>query len=548
MEQTVIDGHTERITAWLSSTEPSSPEDLSFEHCETSPSSTRSKKRKLADMSDASDDRLQQQKRLHYRPTLPAPASSLRSIDEIDPVDSASQVDLTMASTPRSQSPTKDSTILSSALITGAKNKRVLLEGSRPNFMFLGLSGRAGLSTRVKLDDWVPPGIRQLVRNFSKTASTKGLICKCVEKILLDFDPLLYWDDDVFAERNDENHQDHAVEARFILGWILRANDMHGDTREEADWVSHSTEFLHTVIGPGGSNYPLTPVSVTAVDILREFCPITRTSRNRSSSPRKRVRSQPNTGPSQRQMVDEAVTARADIAFVLQRDSADQLQLDIEEKFGSFDYIPPFRNMTKIPLITLEAKSLDGSSLEAENQNAICANAILESWRRLGRVAKFSSSKKLEGYLSSFYDADSENSRGSAMVEYPTTPLKTALSTKAVGSTEAVPAAEDVQERIGVDHVIALQVTSYLWSYTIVFAAPGGEDDEKVQARKGYARRVIGPYPIGDSRSIEGAYKIRRFLDELFAYKTRVWLPGILQREPVQTPLDVRENPFNDTL
>ncbi|KAF3926317.1 hypothetical protein AA313_de0200983 [Arthrobotrys entomopaga] len=263
-------------------------------------------------------------------------------------------------------------------------------------------------------------------------------------------------------------------------------------------------------------------------------------------------------------MVDEAVTARADIAFALQRESARQLQFDIEDKFGACDYISPFKNMTNFPLVTLEAKSLDGSALEAENQNAICANAILQSWRRLGRVAKFSSSMKLESYLSSICDTDDDCPRPGTTLEYPTTALKTAVSagvggvgtsshaaadvvTQPLGSTDAMPASGDAQERIGVDHVIALQVTSYLWSYTIVFAAPGTEDDEKVQARKGYARRVIGPYPIGDSRSIEGAYKIRRFLDQLFAYKTQVWLPGILQREPVQTPLE-GENPFNDTM
>ncbi|KAF3926416.1 hypothetical protein AA313_de0205303 [Arthrobotrys entomopaga] len=181
MEQSVADGPNERITAWLSSTEPSSPEDLSLEIPETLPSPNQNKKRKLGDMSDGSDDRLQQQKRLHYRPNIPAPSSNLRSIDEIEPLDSASQVDLTMASTPRSQSPTKDSTSLASALVTSAKTKRILLESSRPNFRFLGFSGQAGLSIRAKLDDWVPLGIRQLVRGFSRTVSTKGLICKCVE-------------------------------------------------------------------------------------------------------------------------------------------------------------------------------------------------------------------------------------------------------------------------------------------------------------------------------------------------------------------------------
>ncbi|KAK6502493.1 hypothetical protein TWF506_003074 [Arthrobotrys conoides] len=70
---------------------------------------------------------------------------------------------------------------------------------------------------------------------------------------------------------------------------------------------------------------------------------------------------------------------------------------------------------------------------------------------------------------------------------------------------------------------------TYRWSYIVVYTNPSDENDEEVAARGGYSRRFLGPYTVGDRRTLEGVYKILRFLDHLFDYKTSVWLPGIAQ-------------------
>lgn len=194
----------------------------------------------------------------------------------------------------------------------------------------------------------------------------------------------------------------------------------------------------------------------------------------------------------------------------------------MDDKFGLEYYIPPFKNFTEPPIITSEAKSWDGSSLEAENRTAICANEILESWRCLGRAAAYDP-KPPSGYIA---QPAWLTIAKTGLPDYPT------VEKNLPNGPEAPSAGQVSPVQIGIDHVIGIQVASYNWSYTIVFATLSGEEDAKVQAKRGYSRRVFGPHPIGDSRTAEGAYKISQFLHQLFVYKTKVWLPGMVQREP----------------
>ncbi|KAK6334373.1 hypothetical protein TWF730_003588 [Orbilia blumenaviensis] len=541
----------DRVSAWIRSTQLQ-------EYAATepavktaiSPTSGQgvSRKRAFSEMSDTGDDRLTLQKRKHFHRVYPAPASTLafaEGLEDAIPSDSISQVEIDLAihsatgirnlsidststSPTKSWAPSATSYSTASAAAPSSKSKRKLLATSTPNFKFLGLSGRAGLDVSDDINDWVPMSIRKLARGFSRSMSPKGMICQCVKDVILEYEPTLHWEDITFSDIDcdDQTHKQHLAEAKSIIEWVTESNDMHVDTTEENDWVAHSKTILNSVIAR--PKLPLHVNGVTSVDLVREFCPRTRhAARSRSSSPRKkqRGRSGTTTSASTSSRISEGVmTARADIT-VLIRDCGQTSALfaAMDDKFGFEAYIPPFKNFTEPPIITLEAKSLDGSSLEAENQTAICANTILESWRCLGQVAPYNPAP-LPGYLAQTTEAEQLSTNPTNFLEYPTIERALPNPDSSISQTSPV--------QIGIDHVIGIQVASYNWSYTIVFATPSGEDDAKVQARRGYSRRVFGPHPIGDSRTVEGAYKISRFLHHLFIYKTKVWLPGIMQREP----------------
>ncbi|KAF3190757.1 hypothetical protein TWF788_008279 [Orbilia oligospora] len=68
-------------------------------------------------------------------------------------------------------------------------------------------------------------------------------------------------------------------------------------------------------------------------------------------------------------LVDETLTARADIAIMLLNcDKTESLRNNINTRFGRPELPLPFKNMDQLPILTSEVKSFDGSSLKAENQ------------------------------------------------------------------------------------------------------------------------------------------------------------------------------------
>ncbi|KAK6501277.1 hypothetical protein TWF481_009118 [Arthrobotrys musiformis] len=130
---------------------------------------------------------------------------------------------------------------------------------------------------------------------------------------------------------------------------------------------------------------------------------------------------------------------------------------------------------------------------------------MLEAWRRFG----------LPGFVDSRIDHEAQALpiESPSQITYPTV-------NRPVGSGD-----EAINQNSRIDHVFALQIVSFMWSFSVIFIDPrnpvGAED----------SRRVLGPFSIGDSRTPTGLYAILRFLDRLYTYKVSVWLPGMLERE-----------------
>ncbi|KAK6342449.1 hypothetical protein TWF718_007852 [Orbilia javanica] len=328
---------------------------------------------------------------------------------------------------------------------------------------------------------------------------------------------------------NDEAKGLRQLEAHNILGLVRRANNIHAKSTEENNWLVHSISLLEFILGDSRKSYPLQVDSVTATDLHREFCPRVRwrPSVSRSPSPRKRPKRIPEpAGISHAPLVDETLTARADIAItLLDCDETEPFLNDITTKFGPSDLPLSLKGMNGLPIVTFEVKSLDGSSLEAENQAMICANAILQSWRFLVMPSIYS---KPSPVCDVVYPTRVRN-QGTGSQANPLAAANAEVATES--ASDSAPLQE--VETVGIGHAFGIHVNAYLWSYMVVYTHLYDENDESVAARGGYSRRVLGPYIIGDTRTIEGTYKILRFLDRLFDYKTNAWLPGISQRDPI---------------
>ncbi|KAK6501046.1 hypothetical protein TWF506_003801 [Arthrobotrys conoides] len=364
----------DHVVSWLSQTDDSYPaqDDISAGGGNPQP---WPQKRKHSNLSEISDDRLQvvsfpaslcdvwerdqlqAQNRKNYHPGPPAPNSTFSDFDD------------------------------GSAVVASSKQKRVLLTKSTPSFRFLGASGRGGLHIRDNFDKWVPPSIRQLIGSFRTDSSDRWVLCNCVKDLLCEEYSLGAIGDGIFqaCSCNGNVKSSRQSQARGVLKSVRHANHIQAQGTEENNWVAHSIFLLQLVIGESGETYPLQVDSVTATDLYREFCPRVRwrPSRSRSSSPKKRQRGAIRMViPSQTPLVDEVLTARADIAITLLNcDETESFRQNLNIKFGLSELPLPLKNMNQLPLLTFEVKSLDGSSLEAENQATICANSILQSWR-----------------------------------------------------------------------------------------------------------------------------------------------------------------------
>ncbi|KAK6516002.1 hypothetical protein TWF281_004592 [Arthrobotrys megalospora] len=374
----------DRVVAWLSQTDEGDPAQDDIPAQDDRPQAL-DRKRKFSDMSQASDDRLQEQKRKHYRPIVPAPNSTLSAFDdgELDPDEDVGQ---RHPSTLSSNLARTLSISTASAAVASTKQKRVLLAQSTPNFRFLGVSGRGGLNFRQNIDNWVPPGIRQLVRSLNRGRSDRWVICSCLKSVLSqdnDLDPL---EDGVFkaCSCSEERRLSHQLEARRVIELVVPCKRYAGR--------SHGGSYL-------GSPFRFSIANDTD-----------------------------------------------DSAPLLSR---------IIKKFGRYELPVSLKNRTSMPVLTFEVKSLNGSSLEAENQATICANSILQSWRCLGPSSAYSKTSDCE------IDYPTMASLNKDVQVKPMMPTSNEMSTDNIPTpTSAQPALAAGPVRI--DHTFEIHINAYI--------------------------------------------------------------------------------------
>ncbi|KAK6335002.1 hypothetical protein TWF718_010443 [Orbilia javanica] len=449
-----------------------------------SPSNAKKRKRLEGDIvSDVDEDCRFEAKQNYYYPQYP-PATPYEGLDletqeAVRPTDSISQSGRDVAQSVGSSSLSK------SINTTITRKKRPeLLDQCLPKFEFLGVSGQGGLNPGDEEDEsTVPSGFETLVHAFRAAMVLRGNICTCVEEKIRGRRKFEWWEQNTFSSCGS-NHERHSNEANFVIQSATRAEVLQLSVSEEADWAGHATEVLRFVAGVIESFHPVNISSVTTVDIYPDLFPtVRRRTRSHSIPPTKRQRG----STTKREPIKETLAARADIAVNLRCKGKQTTDIvsTVQRNFGEFP--TPFKTIATSPLLAVEAKSHDGSALEAEFQAVVCANAILESWRQLGAPTTYTP------------PAQKPNTE---QLRYPT-----------IGDAEL----------FGVDHVIALQVVSFSWFYSIVLASPKKDPNQE-------SRKVLGPFFIGDSRQFTGTYSILRFLDTLFTYKVSVWLPGMIQR------------------
>ncbi|KAK6518284.1 hypothetical protein TWF506_005444 [Arthrobotrys conoides] len=456
------------------------------EELDTCPTNSDTKERKQLEEDIAPDAdeelRLEAQKKHHYvqyPPTMLYRDLNLETSESVRPVDSVSQFERAVQATRSFSSESSNTTTA-----TTWKKKRELLDRCLPRFEFLGVSGQGGLNPDDEEDEQeILSGFETLVHTFRASMALRGSICTCVEERIRGRRKSEWWEEGAFSDY-ESNHQRHLDETNFVIQSAARAEGLQLSISEKADWAGHAIEILRFVAGVIDSFHPVTISSITTVDIHYNFSPTVQL----DLQPRHTLPTEMQRGDAMtREPLREVISARADISVNIRRkgkQTKDILSI-IQTTFGEFP--SPFKTIATSPLFAVVVKCQDSSTLEAEFQAVVSANAILESWRQLGTPTAYTPPPE---------KPDPKN------LGYPT-----------VGSTEA----------FGVDHVISLQVVSFSWFYSIVFTGSTNYSDQE-------SRKVLGPFPIGDSRQFTGMYSILRFLEILFTYKVSVWLPGMIQR------------------
>ncbi|EGX52420.1 hypothetical protein AOL_s00043g209 [Orbilia oligospora ATCC 24927] len=287
------------------------------------------------------------------------------------------------------------------------------------------------------------------------------MVCSCVEDMVREQWPYEPWPKSKTPGRECSNPRRHSQEAEFVVEISTVVEKLHSEMTEEMAWVSTTARILENVAG-----------------FAKQFHPVSAA------------------------IVEEVLTARADLTvnFDLRSKKLVDISNKLSEKFGT--YPTPFINTAKSPFITIECKSQDGSNVGAEFQSTLCGSAMLESWRRFG-LPKFSDVSAGEPL----------SAESSSPTIYPTAHRKLSSGD---GATE---------QSAKIDHVFALQVVSFMWSFSVIFVDPRNPPSAE------HSRRVLGPFGIGDSRTPTGLYSILRFLDKLYTCKVSTWLPGMLERD-----------------
>ncbi|RVD85401.1 uncharacterized protein DFL_003724 [Arthrobotrys flagrans] len=504
--------NTSQVIEWMSGVTDTEP---SMSHCphqppeRTSPASengevpfqhSRKRKRYEGGMADYDDDLLlaAKSKRQVNQPSHPTPLtlSGFERAEPLYPTDSISQTDEVAPLPSRSSSPSKNV-----ASTVGSKpRKREMLKQSFPKFHFLSASGRGGLGADEDPEDWVPASLQRLVSYLRGAPCLDEMVCRCVEDTIRERWPYEPWPKWNILKPECKGSRRHFQEAEFVIQTATTAEKMHSKMTEEVGWVSTTVQIMQFVAGFEKEFHPVSADPVTSVDVDRSMFPVVRNilPQNRSRSPMKK----PRTSRSLASVTEEVLTARADLTvnFDLQSKKLKGIETKISQEFGG--YPTPFIAMAESPFITVECKSQDGSNVGAEFQSTLCGSAMLESWRRFG-------SPNFVGIRVEAPDIPAESP---PQISYPTV-------CRNIGFND-----EAVNQSAGIDHVFALQVVSFMWSFTVIFIDPRNPADAE------QSRRVLGPFSIGDSRTPTGLYAILRFLDKLYAYKVSVWLPGMLER------------------
>ncbi|KAK6518298.1 hypothetical protein TWF506_005458 [Arthrobotrys conoides] len=461
--------------------------------------SSRKRKRSDAAMADHDDDSLlaAKSKRQANQPLHPAPLTlSGLERDSLYPEDSVSENNVVPLPS-RSSSPSKNV-----ASTVGSKpRRREMLDQSIPRFDFLSASGRGGLAADEDPEDWVTASLQRLVSHLRGAPCLDSMVCSCVEDVIREQWPYEPWPKCNTPKPECSNPRRHSQEAEFVIEISTVAEKLHSEMTEEMAWVSTTVRILQNVAGFAKQFHPVSATIVTSVHVDQSMFPVVRgvSSQNRSRSPSKKLK----TSRSMTSVTEEVLTARADLTvnFDLRSKKLTDIANKLSQKFGT--YPTPFINTAKSPFITVECKSQDGSNVGAEFQSTLCGSAMLESWRRWG----------LPSFQTVIVEAPSLSAESSSWIEYPTVHRK-------IDSGDG-----SVEQSAKIDHVFALQVVSFMWSFSVIFVDP------RNPAGAEHSRRVLGPFSIGDSRTPTGLYAILRFLDRLYTYKVSVWLPGMLERD-----------------
>ncbi|RVD87300.1 uncharacterized protein DFL_001541 [Arthrobotrys flagrans] len=416
--------------------------------------------------------------------------------EHVYPADSVSQLD---TNAPQSSRTNTYKTAASSG--TPKSGKLGVLRQSSLNFTFLGVSGRAGLAANANKEN-VPADIQRTVHNLRVSFTPVGMMCSCIQGVITEQWPYEPWVGGTFSRKRCNNKRRHTQEVEFAIQITQRAENLQSKLTEETGWLTITQNILEFVSGPTQEYHPVTVEPVTTVDINRDMLPSANSVSTRlyskflATEPRREPRSIPSASPG-------LLPVRADIAVNVNLENSDieSTKKKITDTFGG--YPMPFAGAAFSPILTISCKSQDGNGLEAELKSTLCASALLESWHRLGNPK------------STTRDNGTPAARDPSSEGYPKRRRNITV--------------DDVMaiQETGVDHIVTLQVLSYMWSFSVVFTDPAEPNDKNTPQ----SRTVLGPFHIGDIRTPTGVYAVLRFLDKLFKYKISVWLPGMLERD-----------------
>ncbi|KAF3197986.1 hypothetical protein TWF191_005175 [Orbilia oligospora] len=138
--------------------------------------------------------------------------------------------------------------------------------------------------------------------------------------------------------------------------------------------------------------------------------------------------------------------------------------------------------MNQLPILTFEVKSVDGSSLETENQATTCANSILQSWRCFGMPCRSRYSNTGRACGVAYPTSRTRSQEAGGRVNPQITMDARARATTKTAEETILPETNEMVEEVGIDHVFGMHMNACIWSYIVVYTDPSGESDREVVA------------------------------------------------------------------